>query len=103
MELVVPLLVFGAFLTLFAVQARREGKSTPEWLRARNRESVHTPGWWKPAAVLIAVLVAIFIGYVTIDQGFKVEYLLVIPIFAAFFAIAAALSSWFFKRQFKDH
>jgi hypothetical protein len=68
-ELLLPLAVFAAFLAFFAVQARREGKSPQAWLADRNAATTYSPGWWKPAAVLITGMVTVFIAYLTNHPG----------------------------------
>jgi hypothetical protein len=57
-----PFIVFGCFLLLIAIRARREGLTTREWLAARNAQRSYVPGWWKPMAILVPVVLAVFIG-----------------------------------------
>jgi peptidoglycan/LPS O-acetylase OafA/YrhL len=100
-EVVLPFVVFGLFMAYFAMRARREGKSVDQWLRDQNAAARYSPGWWKPAAIWVACLVAFFIAYVSFDRGFRWQYLLVIPIFGAVFAVGTAALTVFFKRQFR--
>jgi hypothetical protein len=99
MEYVLPFVVFAGFMLLFRVQAKRAGRSTNDWLAERNEAMVYTPGWWKPMAGIVALMVLGFIVYLTLDQGFRPEYLLAVPLFGGFFALAVVALSWTFKRQ----
>jgi hypothetical protein len=99
-ELIPPFALFAAFLLFFAFQARREGKSMQAWLAERNAATTYSPGWWKPAAALIALMVLAFVVYLTATQGFRWKYLLVIPLFVGFFTISAAALSWLFRSRF---
>src|SRR4051794_10910910 len=101
-EVVVPVAIFGAFMLFFARRARRDGKSVNQWLSDRNAVTSYRSGWWKPAAIWVACLVAFFIAYVGFDRGFRWEYLLVIPIIGAVFAVGAAGLTFLFKRQFRQ-
>jgi peptidoglycan/LPS O-acetylase OafA/YrhL len=96
---VLPFLVFAGFVLLFYVQARRSGMTMNEWFEARNAARPYVPGWWKPAAVLVAGLLVLVIAVATAKHGFKWAYLLTIPILGGFFVAAAALLSWLFQRQ----
>ena len=93
-----PFLVAGAFFLFFFVRARREGTSVRESLARRNAHRTYRPGWWKPTAVLLAVLIVVFIAYTSAEHGFRWNYLLVIPILGGFFAIGTAALSWLLRR-----
>jgi hypothetical protein len=95
MEVLLPFLAFGGF---FAFQARRRGVRTSDWLAERNRRGFGQPGWWKPMARMTAVLVVVAIVGFTIDQGFRIQYLLVIPLFGGFLVLAATLLTWASRR-----
>jgi peptidoglycan/LPS O-acetylase OafA/YrhL len=101
-ELLLPIGAFAGFLLVFAVQARREGKSVGAWAADREAAAVYRPGWWKPLAVLVAAMIVLFVGFLTVDQGFRWRYLLVIPILGGFFAVSVATMSWAFQRRSRD-
>jgi peptidoglycan/LPS O-acetylase OafA/YrhL len=101
-EVLLPFAVFGLFMAVFAIRARREDKSVNQWLTDRNAASRYSPGWWKPTAVWVACVVAFFTVFASFDHGFRWQYLLVVPIFGAVFAVAAAGLTAFFKRQFRQ-
>ena len=90
------------------VPAVLRGRGTPggkvgrDLARGAERSDALQAWLVEPAAVLIAVLVVLFLAYVTVDQGFRCAYLLVVPIFGGFFGVSVAVLSWFFRRQFRD-
>jgi hypothetical protein len=53
-----PFVAFLAFLAIFRVQARREGKTTREWLDERNRTTFSRRGPRVFFAVCVAVVAA---------------------------------------------
>src|SRR4051794_38543698 len=73
-----PFVVFGAFMLLFAVQARQRGQSVNDYLYARNREAFASmkPGWWKVPVAFAAVLWAAL----WIASGFKPIGLVALPL-----------------------
>jgi hypothetical protein len=79
------------------VLARREGKSVNRWIYERNTRAFTTPGWWKVPGIGMALIVVGFIAVVTVQDGFKPASLLVIPIFAAFYALAVLLISAIYR------
>ncbi len=100
MELALPFIVFGGFMLVFFIQARREGKGVKAWLADRNTKTVYVPGWWKPNALWVTALLTFFIAYMTVDQGWRWQYLLVVPILGGFFALSTTMLSWLLKRRF---
>lgn len=71
------------------------------WLAERNAATAYSAGWWKPALALMALIVVVFVVYLTAIRGFRWEYLLVIPLFGGFFAISAAALSWVFRSRIR--
>jgi hypothetical protein len=89
----------GAFLALFWWQARRAGLPVGEWLRRRNAATFEQPRWWLPFVVWVATIVVLFITVTTAMHGWRWQYLLVIPLFGGFLALALPLLSWLARRR----
>jgi hypothetical protein len=98
-DLWAPLLAFLAFAAIFSWQARRSGMTTREWLDERNRRMTLPPGWWRPGAIWMGLLVVGFIVAVSVEHGWRWQYLIVIPLFGGVFALGVVLLSWMARRR----
>jgi Na+/H+-dicarboxylate symporter len=77
-DVLLPVLFFAAFMTYFAVRARRDGKPVKQWIDDRNRQTSTNlrPGWWiPPVAFALIAWTAIFVG-----SGLKPLLLLALPV-----------------------
>jgi hypothetical protein len=92
-----PLVAFGAFMLIFAVQARRQGKSVKEYLHERNRHTfTHLrPGWWKLPVAFSAVIWAIF----WIASGFRPIALVLLPVVVLWIPLWALVFRAYFRRH----
>ena len=95
MELLLPFLVFAAFMTYFAWRGRREGMSARQWVDTRNRELFVRPGWWKPASIVPAAFSVAAVSMGVVQAGFQWWYLLIpVVVFGMFAAWAYAVTRW---------
>lgn len=91
-----PFIVFGVFMVVFAILARRRGQSVSEYLRSRNRETFLNlrPGWWKPH-VLFALIVW---TAVWISSGLKLIVLVALPLVLVWVPFWGIAIRWYYRR-----
>lgn len=92
-----PFVVFGLFMLIFSVQARRRGQSINEYLNARNRETFTNlkPGWWKWPVAGAALLWAVFWA----ASGFKPAALIVLPVVVLWIPMCTLGFRAYFRRR----
>lgn len=92
-----PFIVFGAFMVVFAILARRRRQSVNEYLRARNRETFRhlKPGWWKPHVAFALVIWLI----VWISSGFKLILLAALPVVLLWVPFWGSIFRWYYRRS----
>lgn len=92
-----PFIIFGAFMLLFTVKARRRGQSVNDYLNARNRETFTNlkPGWWKLPAALSALMWA----GLWVASGFRLILLVALPIVVLWIPVWGTLFRAYFRRQ----
>ena len=92
-----PFAVFAAFMLLFWVRARRDGKDVNTWLRDRNRRTFTNlkPGWWKPhVAFALTAWTALFIA-----SHFKLILLAFLPLVVAWVPFWTLVIRAFYRRS----
>jgi hypothetical protein len=92
-----PFLVFGVFMLLFAIQARRRGQSVNEYLYARNRQTFTNlkPGWWKlPVTFSALAWTAVWIA-----SGLKPILLVALPLVVLWIPLWGLAFRAYFRRR----
>lgn len=92
-----PFIVFGAFMLVFVILARRRGQSVNEYLRSRNRQTFLNlrPGWWKPHVAFGLAIWAV----VWISSGFKLILLVALPLVLAWVPFWGTAIRWYYRRN----
>jgi len=98
MRAALPFLVLGAFLLLFHIRARREGKTAQQWLRDRNRATFSRPGWWRLPAAWTGVVLVVFFVFATVVDGFRWLLLALCVGFGVVAVVSMALVGWWARR-----
>lgn len=91
-----PFIVFGAFMVVFAILARRRGQSVKDYLRSRNRETFLNlkPGWWKShVAFAVVIWLVVWIG-----SGFKLILLVALPVVLLWVPLWGTAFRWYYRR-----
>jgi hypothetical protein len=94
---IAPFAVFGAFMLLFTIQARRRGQSVDDYLYARNRETFTNlkPGWWRlPVAFAAAAWAVLWIA-----SGFKLVLLVALPVVVLWIPVWTLVFRAYFRRR----